>query len=156
MFASDSRHQLLRYYALENDPKAAGRDAFTANWLLEPHPYINPPWFLIPRCLAKIKEDQAVAMMVVPKWEHVQRWPLVCALCVRHLDLSEPIHLLPDKTLWKKPAWDTRIGVLECTRRIPAETHRCLNPPPKRKKKVGSQPTSSAPLGDETGRTRRK
>ena len=65
--ASDFHHQLPRYYALETDPKAAGKDAFTANWLLELKPCINSHWFLIPKCLQKIRKDQAEVMMVVPK-----------------------------------------------------------------------------------------
>ena len=51
---------------MEDDPKAAGKVAFMANWLMEHNPYINPPWFLIPKCLAKLVEDHAVAMFVAP------------------------------------------------------------------------------------------
>ena len=69
MFASDFHHQLPRYYAMEDDPKAAGKDAFKGNWLVENNPYINPPWLLIPNCLEKVIADQAVVMLVVPKWE---------------------------------------------------------------------------------------
>ena len=43
LFASDFHHQLPMFYALEADPNAAGRDAFTANWLLELRPYIIVP-----------------------------------------------------------------------------------------------------------------
>ena len=66
-FASDTHHQLLRYYALEKDPKAAGKDAFKVNWLLEYQSYTNPPWVDISRCLDMIQRDQAQVMMVVPK-----------------------------------------------------------------------------------------
>ena len=31
LLASDFHHQLPRYYAMEDDPKAAGNDAFAAN-----------------------------------------------------------------------------------------------------------------------------
>ena len=79
LFASDFHHQLPRYYALEADPNAAGRDAFTANWLLELQPYINTPWYLIPECLDKIRADQAEVMMVVPKWETVAY--IYCHIC---------------------------------------------------------------------------
>ena len=54
MFASDFHHQLPRYYAMEDDPVAAGKDAFKADWLLDHNPYINPPWHLIPKVLKKL------------------------------------------------------------------------------------------------------
>ena len=80
LFASDFHHQLSRYYALEADPNAAGRDAITASWLLELRPYINTLWFLIHKCLQKIRQDQAEVMMVVTKWEECV-W---CPLCALH------------------------------------------------------------------------
>ena len=119
LFASMEHHQLPRYYAVDADPGSAGKDAFRANWLLEVRPYCNPPWFLIPRCLTKIIKDQAEVMMVVPKWEHAKWWPAFKALCRRFIDLDEAIYLKADGTLWDKPAWDTRIGVLDGTRRVP-------------------------------------
>ena len=119
MFASDFHHQLSWYYAMEDDPKAAGKDAFKANWLAELNPYINPPWYLIPACLDKLVEDQAVAMVVVPKREDASLWPLSCDLCKRHLDIAEPIYLRPDKSLWKKPMRDTRIGIFDGIRLVP-------------------------------------
>ena len=101
---------------MEDDPKAAGKDAFTANWLTEYNPYINHPWLLIPKCLKKIIEDQAVVMFVAPKWEFASWWPQYRNLCLRHIDLTEAVYLRPDRTPWKKPNWDTRIGILDWKR----------------------------------------
>ena len=67
LFASDFHHQIPRYYATEDDLKAAGKGTFAANWLTVYNPYINPPWLLIPKCLEKIIADKAVVMLVVPK-----------------------------------------------------------------------------------------
>ena len=117
---------------MEDDPKAAGKDAFKANWLLENNPYINPPWYLIPKVLKKLIEDQATAMVMVPKWIHTDWWPLYCDLYLRHIDMDEAIYLNPDKTLWKRPVWDTHIGILDgyaaqgnhpLARRPPAPRH---------------------------------
>ena len=88
---------------MEDDPKAAGKDAFKANWLTEYIPYINPPWHLIPKCLKKIIEDQVVAMVVVPKWDFASWCPLYHDLSLRHIDQTEAIYLKPDKILWKSP-----------------------------------------------------
>ena len=83
LFASDFHHQLPRYYAMEDDPKAAGKDAFKTDWLLELNQFINPPWHLIHKCLKNIIEDQVVAMAVVPKRESASRSPLYRAsVCV--------------------------------------------------------------------------
>ena len=113
LFASAQHKQLPRYYSEKYDPQAAGTDAFKADWLLEVNPYVNPPWYLIPKCLDKIIKDQAKVLMVVPKWEWAYWWPRFNAICVRLLDFEEAIYLKPDGTLWEKPRWDTRIGVLK-------------------------------------------
>ena len=96
-FASDFHHQFPHYYAMEDDQMAAGKDAFKADWLLEYSPYINPPWHIIPKVLKKLVEDEATAMVVVPKWIHTAWWHLYCDLCLRHIDLDEAIYLNPDK-----------------------------------------------------------
>ena len=127
LFASDFHHQLPRYYAMEDDLKPAWKDAFKANWLTEHNPYINPPWHLIPKWLKKDIEDQAEAMVVVPKWELASWWTLYHALSLRHIDLTEAIYLKPDKTLWKKPPWDTRIGIMYGSRRT-REPPSCQTP----------------------------
>ena len=88
LFASDYHHQLPRYFTAEHDPKAAGTYAFTVNWLMELRPYINPPWYLIPRYLEKIQKDHAEVMRVVPKWEHCTWWPVFTSLCVSIMDLD--------------------------------------------------------------------
>ena len=84
---------------MEDGPKAAGKDAFTANWLIEYNQYMNHLWFLIPKCLKKIIQDQAVVMFVVHKWEFASWWPQYCDLCLRHMDLTEAIYPRPDLTL---------------------------------------------------------
>ena len=65
LFASSAHHQLPRYYSKTPDPKAAGIDAFTANWAAERFPYANPPWPLIPAVLRKISKDRVLAIMVI-------------------------------------------------------------------------------------------
>ena len=99
LFALDFHHQLPRYYAMEDDPKAAGKDAITANWLTEYNPHINPPWYLISKCLEKIIEDQAVVMFVVPKLELAKWWPRYCDICLHHIDLTEAVFPKPDRKL---------------------------------------------------------
>ena len=88
---------------MEDDTKPAGKDAFTANWLTEYNSYINHPWFIIPKCLKKIVEDQAVVMVVARKWELASWWPQYCDLCLRHVDRTDAVYLKPDLTPWKKP-----------------------------------------------------
>ena len=101
---------------MEDDPKAASKDAFTENWLMEYNPCINPPWYLIPKCVENIIQDNAIVMFVVPKWELAKWWPRYCDLCLRHTDLTEAIYMKPDLTLWNKPNRETRIGILDGTR----------------------------------------
>ena len=129
---------------MEDYPKAAGKDAYKANWLVENNPYINTPWLLIPKRLEKIIADQAVVMFVVPKWEDAKWWPRYCDLCLRHIDLAEAIYMKPDLTLWKNPIRDTRIGILDGTRRTREPPTARRNPinGPRVRVRVSTNPTN--------------
>jgi hypothetical protein len=85
-------------------------DAFTISWK-DLHPYLFPPFTIIPRILSKIKTDTVnKAIIIVPLWPSQLWFPLLISLIVsfpvrlpRHNDLiSMPstglLHPLTKKT----------------------------------------------------------
>ena len=72
LFAS----QLPRFYSWCPDPEAEAIDAFTQNWALN-RGYANPPWCLISRCLAQVKQQQAKIVLLTPWWTTQPWFPVV-------------------------------------------------------------------------------
>jgi hypothetical protein len=56
IFVSRLNHQIDNYASWSYDPEASSMDAFTISWK-ELHPYLFPPFTIIPRILSKIKTD---------------------------------------------------------------------------------------------------
>ena len=81
MFASRTNAQLPLYTSWKPDPTALTIDAFSI--------YMYPPFALIPRCLAKLKEDQIAAVIIAPAWPNQVWFPQLLGSLI-----SSP-HLLP-------------------------------------------------------------
>ena len=73
LFASRNNHKVIPYCSWKRDPKAAFIDAFTLSWYQFELPYMFPPFSMIPRCLQKLQQDQAEAIMILPLWPQ-QAW----------------------------------------------------------------------------------
>ena len=72
LFASRLNAKCARYASWQRDPQAEFVDAFTRSWH-ETNNYLFPPFSIIGRCLQKLRQDQARAIMVVPLWT-TQGW----------------------------------------------------------------------------------
>jgi hypothetical protein len=72
LFADRLNTQLPRFMSWKPDPNAEGVDAFTRNWK-DQKGYVFPPICMIGRCLAKIENDKAVAVVITPVW-NTQTW----------------------------------------------------------------------------------
>lgn len=72
LFASRLNAKCKQYVSWHRDPNAAYVDAFSRNWS-DTYTYIFPPFSLIGRCLQKLQEDQATAVIVAPFWP-TQSW----------------------------------------------------------------------------------
>ena len=113
MFASDTHHQLPRYYSKNYDPKAVRTNAFSIDWNLEAYPYVNPPWSLIPKVLEKVAKEQVRIMLVIPYWPSADWYPVFQRMHVRSIILEEPIYLDDQGNLRPKPTWDTQIAIIQ-------------------------------------------
>src|SRR5579871_98106 len=72
LFASRLNYQLPIFYSWKPDPQAAGIDAFMHYWPKQ-GAFANPPWGLIPRVLAKIREEKCTITLIAPRWP-TQHW----------------------------------------------------------------------------------
>lgn len=68
LFASRLNKQVNRFCSWRPDPEAEFSDAFSINWAQFELSYIFPPFALLPRCLQKLREEQAKGWLVVPLW----------------------------------------------------------------------------------------
>lgn len=81
LFASALNKKCQRYVSWRRDSDAFAVDAFTINWR-KFYFYAFPNFSLILRCLQKIKNDQAVGIIVVPLWPAQAWFPLLNKLRV--------------------------------------------------------------------------
>ena len=77
LFASTHTRQLPRFYSEHWCPDTSGVDAFRVDWSLFSLSWVNPPFSLLPRALAKLIADGARAAVLVPLWPSRPWWPLL-------------------------------------------------------------------------------
>ena len=75
LFASSTNAKMPLYISWLPDPNAYAVDAFTISWQ-DLKFYAFPPFSLIPRVLAKIIQDKATGILIIPKWT-TQSWFLL-------------------------------------------------------------------------------
>ena len=84
IFASRLNYQLKPLPSWVPDPKAVAADAFTLNWNKQYiYVYIFPPFSIIPRILQNIEEDQAQALMIVPRWATQSWFPKITRMLIQ-------------------------------------------------------------------------
>ena len=72
LFASRLNNKCKRYVSWHRDPHAEHVDAFSISWH-DTYSYIFPPFSLLGRCVQKVRQEKAKAIMVVPVWP-TQAW----------------------------------------------------------------------------------
>lgn len=83
LFASAANTKHERFASRYYDPAASWTDAFTMSWsashdpLVGLRPWICPPIPLLGRCIRKLRDDQASAILIVPIWQRQPWWPLI-------------------------------------------------------------------------------
>ena len=74
-----NRQTKLPFYSRWASPHASGTDMLQQSWRCKVN-WCNPPFALIPRVLALLREQQACAAVVVPRGENSERTPWVRSL----------------------------------------------------------------------------
>ena len=76
LFATRLTKQLPRFYSWRPDPEAVATDAFLQDWS-QLRGFANPPWYLIHRCLTKVKVQSAQMVLITPFWKTQSWFPMV-------------------------------------------------------------------------------
>jgi hypothetical protein len=76
LFASRLNHQLPLYVSRHPDPDAMEVDAMTLHWNIWTS-FIHAPIIMLPRILKKIREDQAICLLIAPNWQGQTWYPLL-------------------------------------------------------------------------------
>ena len=88
LFATSENHQCSIYFSPFRVPLAAGTDAFLQSWD-GLQAYAFPPWSIIPKVLAKLRESRGTELtLVAPYWPQRTWFPDVL-----HLSLAPPVAL---------------------------------------------------------------
>jgi len=74
-FADDHNHHLPLYWTYFPSPHASETNAMAQVWHRQQLLHINPSWGMIPRILAKLRDETARAMIVAPRWQSACCWP---------------------------------------------------------------------------------
>ena len=97
LFATNINTQFGKYAAFRPDPEAMYIDAFSIDWFNLKF-CAFPPISVIPRVLAKVKQDSAEGIIVVPFWPTQVWYPVMLKMLV-----STPILLNSRKSLLVLP-----------------------------------------------------
>ena len=97
MFASRTNAQLPLYCSWKPDPAAVTVDGLSISWKGH-HPYMFPPFVLIPRCLSKLQEEKVTATLIAPVWPNQIWFPQL----LRNL-IDLPILLPPTQDIVTNP-----------------------------------------------------
>ena len=89
LFATRLNHHVPKYVSWKPDPHAWATDAFTISWDSLQF-YAFPPFSLIGRVLAKIQQDEAQGLLVVPFWSTQPWFPQIFNLLVDHTRVLQP------------------------------------------------------------------
>ena len=98
LFATSENHQCSIYFSPFRDPLASGTDAFLQSWD-GLQAYAFPPWSIIPKVLAKLRESRVTDLtLVAPYWPQRTWFPDLL-----HLSLAPPIALTARPDLLRLP-----------------------------------------------------
>ena len=81
LFAAAWNCQLPKYVSWIPQPNATAVNAFSLNWT-RLKAYAFPPFSLIPRCLGKIRRENADLILVCPFWPSQPWWPLLLEMAI--------------------------------------------------------------------------
>jgi hypothetical protein len=96
LFASRDNKQVDRFCSWRVDKKSLG-NAFGIKWTQEKC-WLNPPWELITKCLQKVQEEKATALVCFPLWQTATWWRTLL-----RLQLTKPL-VIKDRSIYHNPS----------------------------------------------------
>jgi hypothetical protein len=110
VFATCSNAKVPRFWSRFLDPRAEAVNAFDQSWnptrvggLL----YINPPFAMLPRTIAKIIRDKAQALLIVPEWFSAEWWMQMTKCCAHPLYVRLHSSIVMEQNV-QNPRWHLR------------------------------------------------
>ncbi|KAA6389766.1 MAG: putative Pol polyprotein [Streblomastix strix] len=100
-FANRKNRKTRRFYTVNKDKWAEARDGLSQNWTNKVI-LVHPPIPLIPKSLAKIKEENTTAIVIVPIWEGQYWWPMLQELKIKAKVLGKSQEVLEMGAKMKK------------------------------------------------------
>jgi len=105
VFADDS-HDLPLFWTYFPSPHASVTNAMAQVWRLQQLLHIKPPWGMIPRILAKLRDAKARAVIVSPRWQSAWWWPTLASLeACKKLEMAN----------WHHPRGDSAVFLMDGT-----------------------------------------
>ena len=108
LFASRTNHQLPTYCSWKPDPAAMAIDGLSIPWRRH-HPYMFPPFSLIPRCLEKLEMEKVQAVLIAPVWPNQVWYPRLLESLI-----GQPLILPPVQDILTDPDEHCHPLVMEC------------------------------------------
>lgn len=90
LFATRANTKCSRYLSWHRDPYAENIDAFTVCWHNYTLFYAFPPFALIPKTVQKIKDDNAIGILVFPMWPAQPWYPFVKSMAISDIKVFKP------------------------------------------------------------------
>jgi len=109
-FATASNNKLPRFWSRFLDPRAEAVNAFDRSWnptAVGGWLYLNPPFSLLPRVIAKIIQDRAKALLVVSEWFSAPWWYQMTAMIAHPHYVQLPSTSAMEQTV-TNPLWHLR------------------------------------------------
>jgi hypothetical protein len=98
-FASPANARFKRFWT-------ADQDAFKQRWDTEQLLWINPPFDRLQHVVKKIRDDEALAIVIVPRWTSEPWWSELNSMALDSYTLPKgPIFLKEGKTELPMPRW---------------------------------------------------
>ena len=113
LFANRRNRQVKTFCSWRADLLSKG-NAFQISWS-NYRCWLNPPWDIIPRCLQKVQEDKATALVCLPIWMSAPWWRTLlhllktAPLIIKH----QPLYQNPEGEELPPPRWGTLFGVIQ-------------------------------------------
>ena len=104
LFASSENKQIKNFVSWKPDPEAMVIDAFSINWSTYFY-YMFPPFSIIGRTLAKIRQDRAKCVVITPNWSTQPWFPTLRKMATKMIMIppSENLLLLTTQTDKRHP-----------------------------------------------------
>jgi len=116
-FADDHNCQLPLYWTYFPSPPSSGTNEMAQVWHRKELLRVNPPWGIIARIPAELRDDEFRAVIVAPRWQSAWWWPTLESMRLGPpYIISGGLYKDRDDQLTPAPRWITQVCLLDGSR----------------------------------------